>query len=192
MSSPLDPAQLFLAGAVLLLALLCAPNRLFQRPKANEPPLEAGFLPWLGVGLQMRDMDAFMKRSFAKHGDTFTAYAAGKRLVFTKDIVTMKHVAQNPDFAAKPNHVSRPPYSLAACSSATIQQSFYTKFLQVRPSRPDEDALFSTIGQTLTGSNLVDMKAEFTKLWIEALDKFEGGEVEFFSWARKIIFTCTT
>jgi hypothetical protein len=84
------------------LALVLAPNRLYQRPGADEPPLEAGFLPWLGVGLEMRDMEAFLKRNFAKHGPTFTAYAAGKRLVFTKDIAVIQHIVKSSGFAETP------------------------------------------------------------------------------------------
>src|ERR1700691_4100609 len=84
------------------LALLFAPNRLYQRPKAGEPPLVAGFLPWLGVGLDMRNMEIFLKRNFAKHGLTFTAYAAGKRLVFTKDIVIVQHIVKSSGFAETP------------------------------------------------------------------------------------------
>jgi len=84
------------------LTLLFAPSRLYQRPKAGEPPLTAGFLPWLGVGLSMRDMDNFLRRNFAKYGPTFTAYAAGKRLVFTKDVVLVRHMVSNPSFANTP------------------------------------------------------------------------------------------
>jgi hypothetical protein len=84
------------------LALLFAPNRLYQRPKTGEPPLVAGFLPWLGVGLELRDMEAFLKRNFAKHGFTFTAYAAGKRLVFTKDIVIVQHMLKSSAFSEFP------------------------------------------------------------------------------------------
>jgi hypothetical protein len=93
----------FIAVCVLTaLILLFAPSRLYQRPKAGEPPLTAGFLPWLGVGLSMRDMDNFLRRNFAKHGLTFTAYATGKRLVFTKDVVLVRHMVSNSSFADTP------------------------------------------------------------------------------------------
>jgi hypothetical protein len=92
----------FIATLLVGLAVLFAPNHLYQRPKAAEPPLVAGFLPWLGVGLDMRDMETFLKRNFAKHGLTFTAYAAGKRLVFTKDIAIVQHMVKSPGFSATP------------------------------------------------------------------------------------------
>jgi hypothetical protein len=90
----------FVAVCVLAaLTLLFAPNRLYQRPKAGEPPLTAGFLPWLGVGLSMRDMDKFLRRNFAKYGPTFTAYAGGKRLVFTKDVVLVRYMLSSVTYA---------------------------------------------------------------------------------------------
>lgn len=42
----------------------------------------------------------------------------------------------------------------------------------------------------LSGLFLNDMKKEFTDLFVEALEDFEGGEVEFFTWARALIFGC--
>jgi hypothetical protein len=91
---------------VLVLALLLAPNRLYQCRRSSEPPLIAGFLPWLGVGLDMRNMENFLPRNFAKYGLTFTAYAAGKRLVFTKDLAVVQHMVKSSDFAATPVAVS--------------------------------------------------------------------------------------
>lgn len=96
---------MLVAGAVFLLVLLLVPNSISQRRKANEPPLGAGFLPWLGKSLQMRDMESFLASNFATHGDSFTTYAAGKRFLFTKDVVIMKHVLNNAAFFGKPIHV---------------------------------------------------------------------------------------
>jgi len=93
------------AFLVIGLMILFAPNRLYQRRMAGEPPLVAGFLPWLGVGLDMRNMKTFLRRNFANHGFTFTAYAAGKRLVFTKDLAVVRHMVKSSGFAETPTAV---------------------------------------------------------------------------------------
>jgi hypothetical protein len=92
----------FIAVCVLAALTLLFALSLYQRSKAGEPPLTAGFLPWLGVGLSMRDIDKFLRRNFAKYGPTFTAYAAGKRLVFTKDVVLVRHMVNSSSFAGTP------------------------------------------------------------------------------------------
>ncbi|KZP27782.1 cytochrome P450 [Athelia psychrophila] len=168
--------HLIVGAAALLLVLLFAPNTIFQRPTGNEPPLEAGFLPWLGVGLQMRDIETFITRNFAKHGDTFTAYAAGKRFVFTKDIVTIKHIAQHADFSEKPNHAA-----------------FYDNFIKARSATPEEEAAMHRVANSaLSGNDLAELRRDFTNIFVEALAGFEGGNVEFFSWAKSLIFSCTS
>lgn len=70
----------------------------------------------MGVGLQMRDMDTFLADNFLKHGGTFTVYAAGKRFVFTRDILVIKRMVQSPEFSESPLTVS--PSRIARLSEA--------------------------------------------------------------------------
>lgn len=186
--------HLIVGAAALLLVLLFAPNTIFQRPTGNEPPLEAGFLPWLGVGLQMRDIETFITRNFAKHGDTFTAYAAGKRFVFTKDIVTIKHIAQHADFSEKPNHVSlrTVPVRIRTLTHGP-QAAFYDNFIKARSATAEEEAAMHRVANSaLSGNDLAELRRDFTNIFVEALAGFEGGNVEFFSWAKSLIFSCTS
>lgn len=71
-----------------------------RRSYADEPPLEAGWIPWLGAGLQMRKMEKFALTNYKKHGLTFAAYAAGQRFVFSEDLAVHRSVVSSKDFGA--------------------------------------------------------------------------------------------
>jgi hypothetical protein len=88
-------------------ALLAIPSFAFawhvlvtRRSYEDEPPLEAGWIPWLGAGLQMRKMEKFALANYKKHGHTFAAYAAGQRFIFSEDLAIHKSVVSNKDFGA--------------------------------------------------------------------------------------------
>ncbi|XP_049443181.1 prostacyclin synthase [Epinephelus fuscoguttatus] len=63
-----------LVNGLLLLALLYS-TRTRQR---NEPPLDKGFIPWLGHALEFgKDAAKFLARMKDRHGDIFTVRVAG-------------------------------------------------------------------------------------------------------------------
>ncbi|KIM74407.1 hypothetical protein PILCRDRAFT_705050 [Piloderma croceum F 1598] len=149
------------------LTLLFAPSRLCQRSKAGEPPLTAGFLPWLGVGLRMR------RRNFAKYGPTFTAYAAGKRLVFTKDVVIVRHMVSNSSLADTP-----------------LADSFGLAFLRTERLVFKQEAAtcHRLLHSTMAGKDLFDLRDHFLVYFEQALEQCRDGEVEFFTLVREMVF----
>uniref|UniRef100_A0A8C5R1A7 Uncharacterized protein n=1 Tax=Leptobrachium leishanense TaxID=445787 RepID=A0A8C5R1A7_9ANUR len=59
---------------------------MFRKRKPNEPPLEKGFIPWLGYGLNFRNNSVeLLKRMQKKHGDIFTIQLAGYFFTFIMD-----------------------------------------------------------------------------------------------------------
>uniref|UniRef100_UPI00398E3EB1 5-beta-cholestane-3-alpha,7-alpha-diol 12-alpha-hydroxylase-like n=1 Tax=Pristiophorus japonicus TaxID=55135 RepID=UPI00398E3EB1 len=58
----------------------------FRRRRPNEPPLDAGYLPWLGHVLSFRrNMAKFLQDMEKKHGDIFTVQIAGYYFTFLMD-----------------------------------------------------------------------------------------------------------
>ncbi|XP_061094782.1 cytochrome P450 7A1 [Conger conger] len=57
-----------------------------RQPRANEPPLVNGWIPFLGVALSYgRNPLAFLRSTQKKHGDIFTCKIAGKYITFITD-----------------------------------------------------------------------------------------------------------
>ncbi|XP_070583173.1 LOW QUALITY PROTEIN: 7-alpha-hydroxycholest-4-en-3-one 12-alpha-hydroxylase [Erythrolamprus reginae] len=58
----------------------------FRRRRDGEPPLDKGFIPWLGHALQFRNnnMD-FLQSMQKKHGEIFTLLIAGQYITFLMD-----------------------------------------------------------------------------------------------------------
>ncbi|XP_067871452.1 7-alpha-hydroxycholest-4-en-3-one 12-alpha-hydroxylase [Heterodontus francisci] len=70
---------------VLLLTLLYFLGA-FRRRRPNEPPLDTGYLPWLGHVLSFRRNTAqFLQEMQRKHGDVFTVQIAGYYITFLMD-----------------------------------------------------------------------------------------------------------
>ncbi|XP_028302616.1 prostacyclin synthase [Gouania willdenowi] len=64
---------LLLIGLLLLVFLYCSRKR-----QSNEPPLDKGWIPWLGHALDFgKDAANFLTRMKEKHGDIFTVRVAG-------------------------------------------------------------------------------------------------------------------
>ncbi|XP_071590685.1 7-alpha-hydroxycholest-4-en-3-one 12-alpha-hydroxylase [Heliangelus exortis] len=58
----------------------------FRRQRPHEPPLDKGFIPWLGYALEFRrDSSKFLKRMQRKHGDIFTVLLGGYYFTFVMD-----------------------------------------------------------------------------------------------------------
>jgi hypothetical protein len=92
----LDYSQYIVSGLLALPTLAFAWHALItRRSYAGEPPLESGWIPWLGVGLQMRTMEQFVLKNYKKYGLTFAAYAAGQRFVFSEDLAVHKQVVMS-------------------------------------------------------------------------------------------------
>ncbi|XP_004463974.1 cytochrome P450 7B1 [Dasypus novemcinctus] len=89
---PLQP--LALAAAALLLLALCLRARRTRRP--GEPPLIKGWLPYIGVALQLqKDPLRFLKSLQKKHGDVFTVLLGGKYITFFLDPLRYELVIKN-------------------------------------------------------------------------------------------------
>jgi hypothetical protein len=103
-------------------ALLAIPSLAFawhvlitRRSYADEPGLEAGWIPWLGAGLQMRKMEKFALTGYKKHGLTFAAYAAGQRFIFSEDLAIHRSVVSSKHFGANQIMVRRRTYLSVSC-----------------------------------------------------------------------------
>ncbi|XP_042331350.1 5-beta-cholestane-3-alpha,7-alpha-diol 12-alpha-hydroxylase-like [Sceloporus undulatus] len=58
----------------------------FRKRKAKEPPLDKGFIPWLGYGINFKKNPVeFLERMKKKHGDVFTVLVGGNYLHFVMD-----------------------------------------------------------------------------------------------------------
>ncbi|XP_029007921.1 prostacyclin synthase-like isoform X2 [Betta splendens] len=67
--------------ALLLYFVLTGRSR-----SAKEPPLDKGFIPWLGHALEFgKDASKFLNRMKLKHGDIFTVRAAGRYVTVLLD-----------------------------------------------------------------------------------------------------------
>uniref|UniRef100_A0A8C5R3L9 Cytochrome P450 n=1 Tax=Leptobrachium leishanense TaxID=445787 RepID=A0A8C5R3L9_9ANUR len=92
-----------LLGSLYLLGM-------FRKRQPNEPPLEKGFIPWLGYGLDFRNNSAeFLKRMQKKHGDIFTVQLAGYFFTFIMDPLSfgpvVKEARAKLDFEKFPNEM---------------------------------------------------------------------------------------
>ncbi|XP_042187947.1 cytochrome P450 7B1 isoform X1 [Callorhinchus milii] len=81
-----------LLGAVALLVCVVLGRR---RRRDGEPPLEQGWIPYLGLALEFtRDPQAFLLSCQQKNGDIFTVYLAGKYVTFILDPFLYQFVIQ--------------------------------------------------------------------------------------------------
>ncbi|XP_062978813.1 7-alpha-hydroxycholest-4-en-3-one 12-alpha-hydroxylase-like isoform X1 [Elgaria multicarinata webbii] len=74
--------------ACLLATLLGGLHKIgaFRKRKPKEPPLDKGFLPWLGHGLSfIQSPEEFLERMRKKHGDIFTVLLRGSYMHFLID-----------------------------------------------------------------------------------------------------------
>ncbi|KAJ7815963.1 cytochrome P450 [Mycena olivaceomarginata] len=154
-------------------ALLAIPSFAFawhvlvtRRSYEDEPPLEAGWIPWLGAGLQMRKMEKFALANYKKHGHTFAAYAAGQRFIFSEDLAIHKSVVSNKDFGAN-----------------QIMVEVQKRFLRAeRATTAEEEAAYPS--RTCAPG--------FLEQLIPTIDSFKDlGVVDLIPLMRETIFTCT-
>ncbi|KAF8156354.1 cytochrome P450 [Mycena galopus ATCC 62051] len=143
----------------------------------DEPPLEAGWIPWLGAGLQMRKMEEFAVAGYKKHGHTFAAYAAGQRFVFSEDLAVHRSVVTSKDFGHNELMVQ-------------IQQRFLGA---ERPTTAEEEAACVRVLHTqLAGKPLAHLRTAFLEHLITAIDGYKDlGVVDLMPLLRETIFTCT-
>ncbi|XP_042332296.1 7-alpha-hydroxycholest-4-en-3-one 12-alpha-hydroxylase-like [Sceloporus undulatus] len=67
----------------------------FRKRKPNEPPLDKGFIPWLGHGISFKKSPiAFLEAMWQKHGDIFTCLVGGNYLHFVLDPGTYEHLTK--------------------------------------------------------------------------------------------------
>ncbi|XP_060639455.2 5-beta-cholestane-3-alpha,7-alpha-diol 12-alpha-hydroxylase-like [Anolis sagrei] len=69
----------------------------FRRRRPKEPPLDKGFIPWLGYAIQFRKSPAeFLERMRKKHGDIFTVLVGGNYINFVADPHTHEPLMKEP------------------------------------------------------------------------------------------------
>ncbi|KAJ7832622.1 cytochrome P450 [Mycena leptocephala] len=165
-------------------ALLAIPSFAFawhilvtRRSYADEPPLEAGWIPWLGAGLQMRKMEKFALANYKKHGLTFAAYAAGQRFVFSEDLAVHRSVVSSKNFGINQLMVE-------------IQKRFLGA---ERPTTAEEEAACVRVLHTqLAGRPLAHLRGAFLEHLITTIDGFKDlGVVDLIPLMRETIFKCT-
>ncbi|XP_050996444.1 7-alpha-hydroxycholest-4-en-3-one 12-alpha-hydroxylase [Acomys russatus] len=69
---------------------------LLRRRRPGEPPLDKGFVPWLGHAMAFRkNMFEFLKGMQAKHGDVFTVQLGGQYFTFVMDPLSFSPILKN-------------------------------------------------------------------------------------------------
>ncbi|XP_078543368.1 cytochrome P450 7B1 [Lissotriton helveticus] len=82
-------------GAAVLLACWCLSGSR-RRRRAGEPPLETGWIPYLGCALQFRKNPSnFLKSLQKKHGDIFTVQLLGRYMTFIMDPNQYQYVTKH-------------------------------------------------------------------------------------------------
>jgi len=80
-----------------------------RRGRPGEPPLEAGVVPFIGVGFEfLSDFQALMLRLRQKHGPVFTIINFGQRMTFVTDMAAIRRIW------AMPREFSFDDFGLAA------------------------------------------------------------------------------
>ncbi|KAM4704851.1 cytochrome P450 7B1 isoform 2-T2 [Rhinophrynus dorsalis] len=83
----------------LLLSIVCLLLFLFslkRRRRAGEPPLENGWIPYVGLALKFhKDPLQFLMSQKKRHGDIFTVCLAGKYITFIMDSTQFHHVIRH-------------------------------------------------------------------------------------------------
>uniref|UniRef100_A0A4X2JPW9 Cytochrome P450 family 8 subfamily B member 1 n=1 Tax=Vombatus ursinus TaxID=29139 RepID=A0A4X2JPW9_VOMUR len=78
-------APVFIVLVTTVLVVLYRLGALRQR-RPREPPLDKGFIPWLGHGRDFyKDASNFLKRMQERHGDIFTVQLGGRYITFVTD-----------------------------------------------------------------------------------------------------------
>ncbi|KAL1781559.1 7-alpha-hydroxycholest-4-en-3-one 12-alpha-hydroxylase [Sigmodon hispidus] len=74
-------------GALLIIVTGClCLSMMVRHRRPQEPPLDKGFMPWLGHAMTFRkNMFEFLKGMMAKHGDVFTVQLGGQYFTFVMD-----------------------------------------------------------------------------------------------------------
>eukprot|EP00061_Rhincodon_typus_P006788 g27795.t1 len=163
-------------GALLLTLLYWAGA--FRRRRPHEPPLDRGWLPWLGHVLSFREDTAeFLRRMQSKHGDIFTVQLAGDYVTFLME-----------------------PHSYGAVVKASRGKLDFQKFaveLVARVfgyhARVDDHQLLEVISHKyLMGDGLEEltesMMLNLQNLMLEGLHKGEWREDGLFHFCYNIVF----
>ncbi|XP_042262658.1 prostacyclin synthase isoform X1 [Thunnus maccoyii] len=102
---------LLLNGLLILVLLYAARTR-----QKNEPPLDKGFIPWLGHALEFgKDAAKFLARMKEKHGDIFTVCVAGHYVTVLLDPNSFDAVLNDTvflDFTQNRNQLKKRIFSL--------------------------------------------------------------------------------
>ncbi|XP_060639456.2 7-alpha-hydroxycholest-4-en-3-one 12-alpha-hydroxylase-like [Anolis sagrei] len=69
----------------------------FRKRRPKEPPLDKGFIPWLGYAIQFKKTPAeFLEKMRKKHGDIFTVLVGGNYINFVSDPHTYEPLMKEP------------------------------------------------------------------------------------------------
>uniref|UniRef100_A0A667YXE6 Prostacyclin synthase n=1 Tax=Myripristis murdjan TaxID=586833 RepID=A0A667YXE6_9TELE len=112
---------LLLNGLLLLVLLYSSRTR-----QKNEPPLDKGFLPWLGHALEFgKDAAKFLTRMKEKHGDIFTVCVAGHYVTVLLDPNSYDSVlydTKSLDFTRYKNQIIKRVFSLQLPNTSSTSE----------------------------------------------------------------------
>lgn len=87
-------------GALLTVVGCLCLSLLLRHRRPWEPPLDKGFVPWLGHSMAFRkNMFEFLKGMRAKHGDVFTVQLGGQYFTFVMDPLSFGPIIKNTEKA---------------------------------------------------------------------------------------------
>lgn len=86
---------LVLGALLTVVGCLCL-SMLLRHRRPWEPPLDKGFVPWLGHAMAFRkNMFEFLKGMRARHGDVFTVQLGGQYFTFVMDPLSFGPIIKN-------------------------------------------------------------------------------------------------
>ncbi|KAM4821435.1 7-alpha-hydroxycholest-4-en-3-one 12-alpha-hydroxylase [Thomomys bottae] len=146
-SLPGEKATMFLWSLVLTLiawvvVYLSFPG-LFRQQRPHEPPLDKGFVPWLGHAMDFRkNMFEFLKRMQAKHGDVFTLLLGGEYFTFVLDPLSFSPIIKE---------------SQKKLDFVEYAQKLVQKVFGYQPMKEDNHMIHWASKKHLMGNGLEDM-----------------------------------
>ncbi|XP_047437949.1 prostacyclin synthase [Mugil cephalus] len=154
-----------LFGGLLLLLFVTSRKR-----QKNEPPLDKGFLPWLGHALEFgKDAPKFLTRMKEKHGDIFTVRVAGLYVTMLLDphsFDSVLHDTVSLDFSRIRGQLIKKVFSLQLPSvKPTSERDWMEKHFQDQRSLCKLSSSMNTHLQSLllnnhTGGNSLEWKQD--------------------------------
>jgi|GEM_PF-1783428 len=153
---------LIAAAALGSLGYWLALTSINGRPRAGEPPLVRGALPFLGVALEFgRNPTTFITRCRERHGEVFTLHIGGQRMTFVLDPLSYPAVLKAKQLSFLP------------ISDSVMATAF--KFPDVR-EKVDIEAIEDLARARLKGPDLAEMTGAMERRLRELIGAGADGE----------------